>query len=331
MNANTVISRLLLIVISATYGLEASAEWHYREHEIFGTSVSINLWAEDHEAAEHAHKLAAQEMWRIHNKFSPYIVESELSQLNQNGYLKPIKISDELAKLIDKSLFYSQISQGAFDISFASLGQFYNYREALQPNAQQLKEQRELIDYRLIQRHHDKTTDTARFLSEGVKIDLGGIAKGYAVEQVATLLKSLNIQHASLSAGGDSRMLGDKLGQPWIVGIRHPRAEGSVLKIPLDNAAISTSGDYERFFIDPISGERIHHILNPRTGKSASEVLSVSVIGPSATDTDPLSTALFVMGVQPGLALIEKLESFDAIFIDTNGKVHYSSGLGTPE
>ena len=105
------------------------AEWHFREHEIFGTSVSVQLWSEDAAIADNAHTSAEQEMWRIHNALSPYIESSELSQLNQNAHADPVKISDELAKLIDKSLFYSRTSNGAFDITFASLGHLFDYRE----------------------------------------------------------------------------------------------------------------------------------------------------------------------------------------------------------
>ena len=320
-----------LLAISFLGINRAQAEWHYREHEIFGTQVSIRLWTEETHLAELAHQAAAEEMWRIHNAFSPYLQNSELSQLNQQGYPGPFAVSTELAMLIDKSLFYSRASGGAFDISFASLGKLYDYRKGKQPSQEQLEALSDAVDYRLIKLNNTPERDSVQLLHEAMHIDLGGIAKGYAVERVAALLRELNIQHASLSAGGDSRMLGDKRGQPWIVGIRNPRGDGSALRIPLDNTAISTSGDYERFFIDTTSGERIHHILNPQTGKSASDVLSVSVIGPSSTDTDALSTSLFVLGVSAGLKLIEEFKGFDAIVIDNKGKVHFSSGLVSPE
>src|SRR5690606_5680450 len=120
----------------------------------------------------------------------------------------------------------------------------------------------------------------------------GGIAKGYAVDRGVAILREHGVRHATLSAGGDSRVLGDKRGQPWLVGVRNPRkgADSVAITLPLVDTAISTSGDYERFFIDAATGERVHHILNPQTGRSVAGITSVSVIGPQGFDTDPLST-----------------------------------------
>ena len=158
-------------------------------------------------------------------------------------------------------------------------------------------------------------------------MDLGGIAKGYAVDLGIALLKKHGVKSARLSAGGDMRLLGDKQGKPWIVGIKHPRIpDKQKVALPLDNIAISTSGDYERFFIDE-KGERIHHILSPKTGRPVNGIQSVSVIGPEAIMTDGLSTALFVLGVEKGIALIDTFEYFDVVMIDADGKVHFSNGL----
>ncbi|MBT8152016.1 MAG: FAD:protein FMN transferase, partial [Gammaproteobacteria bacterium] len=174
---------------------------------------------------------------------------------------------------------------------------------------------------------------TVRFTKPGMKIDLGGIAKGYAVDQGIRLLEKHGVQAAMISAGGDSRMLGDRGVHPetgerlsWVIGVRHPRDETlSALRLPLSNAAISTSGDYERFFDE--AGHRYHHIIVPDTGKSARGVLSVSIIGPKSIDCDALSTTVFVLGVEKGLALIDTVPEYDAIIIDANGSVHYSAGL----
>ena len=129
-----------------------------------------------------------------------------------------------------------------------------------------------------------------------------------------------------LNAGGDTRVLGDRRGQPWIVGIRHPRsADQVVTRLPLVDEAISTSGDYERFFED--GGRRYHHILNPVTGTPTEGVLSVTVIGPDATMTDALSTALFVLGVESGLELVQGLPLYEAVIVDASGQLSYSDGL----
>ena len=305
------------------------AEWHYESYEIFGTNVSIQFWSDDPTKAELLLERSEAELWRIHNQLSPYLEDSELSKVNKNAFNQTIPISEELSLLIDKSLYFSDISNGAFDITFASLGFLYDYREGQKPSDKEIDRLKSAINYRLID--FDKDNNQIRFSSKNMKIDLGGIAKGYAIDRAASLLSASGVTNAAITAGGDSIVIGDKRGLPWIVGVRNPRAEGSAVRIPLENAAISTSGDYERFFIDQSTGERIHHILNPKSGKSANKVASVSVIGPRGLDTDPLSTTLFVLGVEKGLSLIEQIPEFDAIFIDVAGKVHYSDGLLAPE
>ena len=129
-----------------------------------------------------------------------------------------------------------------------------------------------------------------------------------------------------MTAGGDSRVIGRRWGRPWQIGVRHPRDKHKlVAKIPLENVAVSTSGDYERYFEQ--DGVRYHHIINPSSGDSAREVQSVTIIGPDATSTDALSTSLFVMGRKNGLQLINRLPEFDAIVVDNKGRLHYSEGL----
>jgi thiamine biosynthesis lipoprotein len=167
---------------------------------------------------------------------------------------------------------------------------------------------------------------TIFFNAANVRIDLGGIAKGYAVDNGIQILKEQGVTNALVTAGGDTRLLGDRRGRDWVVGIRDPRdkAKQAVL-LPLSNTAMSTSGDYERYFED--NGKRYHHILSPKTGKSATGVQSVSIISNSSTANDALSTAVFVLGVNAGLDLINQLEGVDAIIMDEHRKLHYSHAL----
>ncbi|MDX1335552.1 MAG: FAD:protein FMN transferase, partial [Gammaproteobacteria bacterium] len=185
------------------------------------------------------------------------------------------------------------------------------------------------INYRHIRLGQQNST--VAFDKQGVRIDLGGIAKGYAVDNGIRILRECGMTNALVSAGGDTRLLGDRAGRPWMTGIQHPRKRpGVAVVLPLSDAAISTSGDYERFFIDD-NGERHHHIISPKTGKSVSETISATVIGPVALMTDALSTTLFILGAEKGLPLIETMPEFDAIIIDASGKMHYSKGLLPPE
>lgn len=324
--------RFLCIPLLLLLASSVQAKWHSDAQDVMGTRVSLTFWLEDDAKAAIALAAVMAEMHRIDQHFSPYIASSELSRANQQAVLatadKPLVISPELTRLIDKSLYYSRLTDGAFDITFASLARYYDYRKRLTPSEAQRAALLPAINYRLI--HLDKQQRTLWFEHPQLYIDLGGIAKGYAVDRGIAILRSYGVMHASLSAGGDSRVLGDKRGRPWLVGIKNPRADAVAISLPLDNVAVSTSGDYERYFIAD-SGERVHHIINPRTGKSTSSVNSVTIIGPQGFDTDPLSTSVFVMGPEKGLALINKLPGFDAVIITSQGKVLYSQGLENPQ
>jgi thiamine biosynthesis lipoprotein len=143
------------------------------------------------------------------------------------------------------------------------------------------------------------------------------------------MLRQRGVEHALLNAGGDTRVIGDRRGQPWIVGIRHPRvADQVVTRLPLVDEAISTSGDYERYFEE--NGRRYHHIINPATGRPTDGILTVTVIGPDGTLTDGLDTAIFVLGAEKGLGLIESYPDYETIIVDATGKVFYSKGLTAP-
>ncbi len=319
---------LLLCVVAGS----VQAKWHGDTQDIMGTKVSVTLYLDDDVKAEQAVAAVMEEMRRIDATFSPYIETSELYKVNQlapkASAQKPLAISAELTSIIDKSLYYSRLSDGVFDITFASLARYYDYRKKLTPSEQQREELLPVINYHFI--HLDKKNNTLWFEHPKVYIDLGGIAKGYAVDQAIEILKGFGVSHASVTAGGDSRVMGNKLGRPWLVGIKNPRADKVAITLPLEDVAVSTSGDYERYFIDD-KGERVHHIINPRTGKSpVSGVNSVTIIGPVGIDTDALSTSVFILGADKGLALINKLPGFDAVIITTEGKVLYSQGLAVP-
>jgi thiamine biosynthesis lipoprotein len=311
----------LLLVTQAP----AQADWYQQQRDIMGTRVSVELWHAEASVAADCSQQVFAEMERIDALMSTYLDTSELSYINDNAASAAVGISDELALLIEKSLYFSEISQGAFDITYASIGYAYDYRKRQQPSDQSVAQKLPAIDY-----HHIELADNKiHFNNDAVRINLGGIAKGYAVDRAVGIIRQCGIGKAMVSAGGDSRIMGDRVGRPWVIGIQHPRdPEGIVLRLPLSDSAISTSGDYERFFID--NGERVHHIINPSTGRSATASWSATVIGHDAMTTDALSTTIFILGAVKGLALIESLEGIDAIIIDSNGKLHYSSGLQEP-
>ena len=318
-----VISIFVLILMTSP----AHADWFKYAEGIMGTPINVELWAESKPKADRCSNLVMDEMRRIDQDMSPWIETSELYRINARAAERPVKISAELFNLIERSLQLSELSDGAFDITFASIGFEYDYRHSKKPSDEEIKKQLDRINY-----HHiklDKQAQTIRFDKQGVRIDLGGIAKGYAVDNGIRILRTCGIDRALVSAGGDSRIIGDKGGRPWMTGIRDPRDKSkSAIVIPLSDTAVSTSGDYERYFIQ--DGVRYHHIISPKTGKSVHSTRSVTILGPDATTTDGLSTTIFVLGPQKGLALVEKLTGIDAVIIDAQGKIHYSSGLQPP-
>lgn len=312
----------------------ASADWHYKTESIMGTAISVELWQPDKTQADAAINAVFAEMHRLDNTLSPYIESSELYQINHRGTeANTLSITPEMYQLIERSQHYSAITDGAFDITFASLGQHYDYRNKQKPSASQTESLLTAINFHLLELHSN--TQTLTLANPNTRIDLGGIAKGYAVDRAIDRLKTMGIEHASVTAGGDARVLGNKNGKPWLIGIKHPRKEsGYVAIIPLENNAISTSGDYERFFIDN-TGARIHHIIDPTnglaTGTASDALISVSIVGPKGFDTDPLSTSVFVLGREKGLKLIDQLPEFEAVVIDQQHRLYYSRGLSQPK
>lgn len=316
------LAQLVTLLVTLCCSLAAEADWNRQHRDIMGTRISVELWHPNTLVTDRCSKQIFAEMNRIDAVMSPYRSDSEISNINNNAAVVAVEISDEMQWLLDQSVNFSNLSRGAFDITYASIGNHYDYRKSIRPSELVVARTMPAIDYK----HLVLENKRLKFAHAGVKIDLGGIAKGYAVDRAIGIVKACQIKQALISAGGDSRILGDKQGRPWIIGIQHPRnPDETALLLPLSDTAISTSGDYQRFFIE--DGERIHHIINPQTGRSASGILSATVIGPDAMTTDALSTTIFVLGVDQGINLIESLDGIDAVVIDSNGKLHYSSGL----
>jgi len=302
----------------------AAADWFEDAQPIMGTSVRAEIWLDDPQRAQALLAQVMTEMRRIEQAFSPYIETSELSRINREAPLGWVDASDEMLDLLAKSNKISELTGGAFDITYASIGRYYDYRKGQRPDEKLIEQTLEAINYRHIE--IDWPNRKVRFTHPLVYIDLGGIAKGHAVDRCIDLLARQGVTEASVSAGGDSRILGDRHGEPWNVGIADPRSDdGITALLPLMDTAVSTSGDYERYYES--DGVRYHHILDPTTGDSARASMSVTILGPEATLTDALSTSVFVMGPDAGLELINRLDGIDAIIIGADGMLRYSADL----
>jgi FAD:protein FMN transferase len=306
----------------------AHAEWVYRDEAIMGTRCAVEVWAPDRMVGEVAINAVFDDMRRIDELMSTYKATSEISKVNREAAQHPVRVSAELFSLLETAQKYSELSGGVFDITYASVGYLFDYRKHVRPDTEAIDKALPAVDYRQLKL--DPARRTVAFGMPGMRIDLGGIAKGYAVDRGIEILRRRGYTHAMVNSGGDTRVLGDRMGKPWMVGIRHPdRKDEVVLRIPLEDAAFSTSGDYERFFDE--GGVRYHHIINPKTGDSPHEVRSVTLISTSATRTDGLTKTVFILGPVEGMKFLDSLPDVDGIIIAADGKVTYSKDLQPPE
>jgi len=305
----------------------SDAGWLQREEAIMGTAITVELWSDERDAGEAAIAAVMAEMHRIDRAMSPHKPDSELSRINREAAAAPVHLSAEMARLIGRALDFSRLSNGAFDISYAAVGQLYDYRRRIRPSDEALARARALVGWQGLQ--FDPRAQTLRFARDGMRIDLGGFAKGHAVDNATRILLQHGIRHANVSAGGDSRVIGDRRGRPWTIGIRDPRRPDAMAAVlPLEDVSISTSGDYERYF--DADGQRFHHLIDPATGRSPSSVHSVTVIADDGLTSEALSKCVFVLGVDKGLRLIESQRGVDAVVVDAGGRLHCSSGLLSP-
>jgi thiamine biosynthesis lipoprotein len=313
---------LTALVVSCVQPQLARAEWMERTEAIMGTRVYVELWADDPAQGDAAIEAVMAEMRRIDALMSHYKPESQLSQINARANREPVQVDKELFDLIKLSTHYSQITEGAFDITYASVGYLYDYPRHIHPTEQQIAAALPSVNWRNMR--FDDAHHTIRFEHPGMRIDLGGIG-----DRCVEILKARGFKNAVVTAGGDSRIIGDHMGRPWLVAIRHPDDPKKVVtRIPLSDTAMSTSGDYERYFDE--NGVRYHHIIDPRTGHSASKVRSATVLAPTATQTDGMSKTAFVLGPEKALEIINRMPEYDAVFVCPDGRVLYSNGLRPP-
>jgi len=318
--------RAALLAALVAWAAAAQAEWVTRVTDgIMGTRITVELWADDAAQADAANEAVLAAMRHVDETMSTYKPTSEISAVNARAADGPMHISRELFDLLVTAKEYSRLTDGAFDITYASVGYLYDFRKRRRPDEAQIQKALPAVNYEHVLL--DDKNQTVQFSRKGVRIDLGGIAKGYAVDLGIEALKARGITHAYVGAGGDSRIIGDRFGKPWIVGIRDPlKGEGAVIaRVPLVDAAISTSGDYERFFDE--GGVRYHHIIDPHTGHSASKVRSATVIAPTATRTDGLSKTAFVLGPERAMEIYNRIDDIDAIIVKLDGSVVYSNGM----
>ncbi len=272
---------------------------------------------------------ALAEIRRLEALMTTWDPKSEVSRINAAAGKSAVAVSPETFEVIAKSLWIGKLSEGTFDVTFASMGKLWSFDEHVSttiPDPQQIEEARKKIDYRKIAL--DQPARTVMLESPDTQINLGGIAKGYAIDRAADLLRKGGLDSFYAQAGGDLYVEGKKPdGEPWRVGIRDPRGpEGRFFaRLAVENHAFSTAGDYERAFVK--DGKRYHHIIDPRTGYPATASRSVTVWAKDALTADAIDDAVFILGPEKGLALVESLEDCGAVIVDADNNVHISNRL----
>ncbi len=289
--------------------------------EIMGTYVSVTIHDHDQAKARQAMDMAFAEMRRIENVLSIYDNSSEVFTLNEEKTVKPP--SSELSDNLQKAIYYSNLSDGAFDITVQPILDLYrsSFRDSNRPpSPEEIDSALDQVDYRRIVLNDDAIT-----IGKDQKITLGALAKGYAVDKAASILEQNGIRHALINAGGDMRALGNKYqNNAWRIALENPRDKGEYIAIfDISDKAIVTSGDYERYFDENMS---FHHIIDPRTGYSARELISVTILADRAFDADAISTTVFVLGKE-GMQLIESIDGVEGLIITNDKEILRSSGL----
>lgn len=276
---------------------------------------------------------AEERVEEIESLMSTEIDTSDVALINKNAGIAPVEVSEETFYVIEKALWYSSLSDGAFDITIYPIAKLWDITgdNPRVPDREEIEELLPLVDYREVSL--DEDSRTVFLPKSGMGIDLGAIAKGYAADEVRRILKEGGVDHALINLGGDIVALGNKPdGDEWNIGVRDPRgAETEYIAIAgLDDISIVSSGDYERYMEEEYekTGVRYHHIFDPRTGYPAdSGLIATTVIADLSIDADALSTCLFIMGRDRGLELIDKVQGARGLCIDDNKDMYGSSDI----
>jgi len=324
-----VIAGLLTLLIVLLMAVSCTAPMKFEEtRDLMGTYVKVVIYA-DEGIAEEAINVAFARMEEIERIATTWDSEGEAFKLNQNGYSDTP--SDELLELINLSLYYSELTDGSFDITVQPLLDLWEYNPDADKQFWELDEstQKPEINKALKLVGTDQIIikdNTISFKEEGTKITLGGIAKGYAVDEALEVLKGMGIKYALVDAGGDIGTIGSKPdNELWDIALVNPDdTSQSLATFRVSDKAVTTSGNYERYF-DPEA--KVGHIMDPKTGYSVTGCISVTIIADSCTQADVLATGVFVMGPEDGMRLVDSLDDVECFIVDADRIIHRSSGL----
>jgi FAD:protein FMN transferase len=292
-----------------------------------GSSLRVAIWSADEAGAVAAAEQVAQEFDRLERRLSVWTDGSDVSRLNAGAGRGPVAVSRETLEVLTAARIASEWTGGKFDITFGALADVWKFdhdQDNTVPDRAAVEQRLPLVDYRAVQ--VDATQATAFISRPGIRVNLGGIGKGYAIDVAVNMLKRQGFINFLIQAGGDIYAAGMNNGSPWTLGIADPRGSHEAFgAVAITDATFSTSGDYERSFIK--DGVRYHHLIDPDLGVPARGCRSVTIVADRAVIADALSTGVFIMGPREGMALIERLPNVEAVIVTAANEVLVSSGL----
>lgn len=313
----------ILLIGSSSFGQQVFKE----KKSLLGSPFEISVVANDSVQANFYTELAISEVKRIENLISDWIPTTQISLVNQNAGITPVKVDKEVFELVDRAMKISKLTDGAFDISYASMDKIWKFDGSMKsmPTAETIKKSVEKVGYQNIILNEKDTTIFLK--NQGMKLGLGGIGQGYIADKIKEILKANGCIGGLVNVSGDINTWGKQPdGKDWTVGIVNPLNKNKVFAtFPLNDSAVETSGSYEKYVT--FNGKRYSHIIDPRTGYPASGIVSVSVFAKQTELADALATGIFVLGIEVGLDLVNQLKGIGCIIVDDKGAIHASKNI----
>lgn len=315
----------LLLVLFSTFSFGQIV--HKKSASLLGSPFEVTVVAQDSIEGERFCNAAIEEVKRVENLISDWIPTTEISTVNKNAGIKPVKVSAEVFNLVDRALKISKLTDGAFDISYASMDKIWKFDGSMKqmPTEDEIKASVSKVGYKNVILNRE--TSTIFLKNKGMKLGLGGIGQGYIADNIKDLLQAKGCKSGVINVSGDINTWGRQIdGKPWTVAIVNPMNKSKVFAtFPLVDSAIETSGSYEKFVV--FNGKRYTHIIDPRTGYPASGLVSVSVFAKKTELADALATSIFVMGEDVGLDFINQLPGIECILVNDKGEVLTSKNI----
>ncbi len=313
----------ILLIGSSSFGQQVFK----KKKSLLGSPFEISVVANDSVQADFYTELAISELKRIENLISDWIPTTQISLVNQNAGITPVKVDKEVFELVDRAMKISKLTDGAFDISYASMDKIWKFDGSMKsmPTAETIKKSVEKVGYQNIILNEKDTTIFLK--NQGMKLGLGGIGQGYIADKIKEVLIANGCNAGLVNVSGDINTWGKQPdGKDWTVGIVNPLNKNKVFAtFPLNDSAVETSGSYEKYVT--FNGKRYSHIIDPRTGYPASGIVSVSVFAKQTELADALATGIFVLGIEVGLDLVNQLKGIGCIIVDDKGVIHASKNI----